>query len=315
MAAAEPLKKSIQQLLKKYVDQHTVMSQTKKQINALQSKNERLEAEMERLKAEKAKEEDMKESLEKLAKELKKKKDETFEEVRQREAAEAEARSQLTKKFQNTIADITSKMESDAEEQLAAVNENKRLRHRLAALGQQVDLRAQQFEQLIKTREVELKLSEAKTEHLREIAKGDRFRIELQEKQHEEEKKNEAELKQQLNTLTSKFDELQTTITKSNKLFKEYKGEMDKMTKKIRLLENEKSEIAKRYTTKKKPHDTVSDEVNAQIKKLDQLKKAHQAMTGVTEVLKKESADFERWAAACPEEYKRLSEEFAAAEK
>ena len=40
-------------------------------------------------------------------------------------------------------------------------------------------------------------------------------------------------------------------------MFKEYKSEMDKLTKKVKLLDNEKSEILKRYATKTRPHDTA----------------------------------------------------------
>ena len=158
----------------------------------------------------KKKEADMRDKLEKLAVGLKEEKDRTLAEVREKEKVEAEARQVLTQRFQGTIAEITTKMEADAEEQGSAVSENKRLRIRLSTLGQQVDLRAQQYEQLLKTRDVELRLTEAKAEHLRDITKGDRYRLEIQQKQLIEESAKEAELKEQLSAITSKFDDLQS---------------------------------------------------------------------------------------------------------
>eukprot|EP01063_Lacrimia_lanifica_P037392 TRINITY_DN7659_c0_g1_i3.p2 TRINITY_DN7659_c0_g1~~TRINITY_DN7659_c0_g1_i3.p2 ORF type:complete len:317 (+),score=150.93 TRINITY_DN7659_c0_g1_i3:45-995(+) len=299
----EKLSTKTRQTLKRFVDQETQSRALQGQLAMLQKRRDVLEAEKDMMLKERAKHAGMKESLSKLSVDLRKKKDETIVDIKQREQQEAEVRQALTQKFQNTITDITVRMETDADEQMQAVNENKRLRQRLQALGQQVDLKAQQYEQLLKTREFELRLSEAKSEHLKEMAKGDRLRTDLQQKQLEAERTREAVLKEQLSQLTTKFDELQVNLTKSNKLFKEYKAEMDKMTKRKKQLENEKAEILRKHTNKRRTFDPLSVDVAEQRKKLEQLQKTEKAMTGVAEIMKQEERDFEAWRAACPEAY------------
>ena len=248
---------------------------------------------------------EMKESFEKLARDLKKKKEEIFEEIRQKENEEAETRTALTQRFQDRISEITTTMEADAAEQTDAVNKNKQLRQKLAILGQHVNLRIQQYE----TREVELKLNDAKIEQLIEIIKGERAKSSIHDSQLTEERKTETVLKSQLNDLTSRFDVLQTTITKSNKIFREYKSEMDKLGKRTRNLESDKADIIKKYQVKKKNHDAVQLEVLDRLQKMEQLKKQHSSMAGLTDVLKQEAADFEEWKKACPEEFKKLEQE------
>jgi chromosome segregation ATPase len=49
----------------------------------------------------------------------------------------------------------------------------------------------------------------------------------------------EKQLKTQLSMYTEKYEEFQTTLKKSNQVFESFRSEMDKMTKKIKKLENE----------------------------------------------------------------------------
>lgn len=50
---------------------------------------------------------------------------------------------------------------------------------------------------------------------------------------------SEAQLKNQLNVYTEKYEEFQSTLNKSNEVFSSFRSEMDKMTKKIKKLEQE----------------------------------------------------------------------------
>jgi hypothetical protein len=49
----------------------------------------------------------------------------------------------------------------------------------------------------------------------------------------------EKQLKVQLGMYTEKYEEFQSTLKKSNQVFESFKTEMDKMTKKIKKLEQE----------------------------------------------------------------------------
>ncbi|KAJ9464124.1 hypothetical protein DIPPA_18957 [Diplonema papillatum] len=288
----DKVSKAAKQLLERFSSHLVVAGNVQKQVAQMQAKNAQLEKEKLTALQEKEKEKDLCDGLDKLARDLRKKKDDTLEDVKRREDVQNAARLALTQRFQDTISNITKQLEVDTEQQTAATNENRRLRERLSQLGREVELRAQQYEQLIKTRDVELRLSEAKAEHLKELAKGDRFKSDLQQKRLVEERKAELELKEQLTVITTKFDSLQDTIVKSNKLFKEYKSEMDKLTKRIRSMETEKAEALTKAAKKRPTVEKLAEEVHEQQKKLDSLKKAEQAVEYVMGVLKKVCALF-----------------------
>merc|ERR1719419_1235230 len=61
----------------------------------------------------------------------------------------------------------------------------------------------------------------------------------IYKKKCEELLRTEAELRAQLALYTEKFEEFQTTLTKSNEVFATFKKDMDTMTKTIRKLEKE----------------------------------------------------------------------------
>eukprot|EP01065_Artemidia_motanka_P020237 TRINITY_DN2423_c0_g2_i2.p1 TRINITY_DN2423_c0_g2~~TRINITY_DN2423_c0_g2_i2.p1 ORF type:complete len:374 (+),score=172.77 TRINITY_DN2423_c0_g2_i2:73-1194(+) len=255
--------------------------------------------------------------MESLAKELRRRKDEELDRLKKADLQEQEQRKALSERFQQTISDVTKRMDADAEEQVEVVARNKQLRSRLSVLGQQVELKTAQFEQLLKTKDMELRLAEARAAHMTEMASGERLKMEAQTKQLETESKDEVELTGQLRLLKEKFDGLQATIIKSNDVFRDYKAEMERMTKRIKHLESERGTVLKRYATKKRATEDMERELQAQEKKHEQLTRTGETMQGLIAVLRQEAEDFEAWKQACPEEYaailKELPEEAPAA--
>ncbi|RXM91082.1 Alpha-taxilin [Acipenser ruthenus] len=65
-------------------------------------------------------------------------------------------------------------------------------------------------------------------------------------------KQQEVHLKQQLSLYTEKFEEFQTTLSKSNEVFTTFKQEMEKMTKKIKKLEKETTMYRSRWESSNK---------------------------------------------------------------
>ena len=59
--------------------------------------------------------------------------------------------------------------------------------------------------------------------------------------------KAEDQLKGQLKVYTEKYEEFQNTLNKSNEVFSSFRTEMDKMTKKIKKLEQETNQWKTRY--------------------------------------------------------------------
>lgn len=62
----------------------------------------------------------------------------------------------------------------------------------------------------------------------------------------------EKQLKSQLSMYTEKYEEFQTTLKKSNQVFESFRTEMDKMTKKIKKLEQETTAWKGKYESSEK---------------------------------------------------------------
>eukprot|EP01062_Namystynia_karyoxenos_P024095 TRINITY_DN1935_c0_g3_i1.p1 TRINITY_DN1935_c0_g3~~TRINITY_DN1935_c0_g3_i1.p1 ORF type:complete len:347 (+),score=217.11 TRINITY_DN1935_c0_g3_i1:89-1129(+) len=310
-AAVDPRIASLP-IVKKYAAQLKEVERLQLELAHQQHRSEQLQTEQAEFREELRKEKERLSKLDSLSKELKRKRDETLDELRAMDKEEQSQRKALSEKFQQTIGEISTRMESDAEEQMAVVQRNRDLKSRLSVMGQQVEIKSGQYEQLLKTRDVELRLAEARAEHMHEMAKGDRLRAEAQNKQLAVEVVKEKELKSQLDELKARFDDLQSTIIKSNDVFRGYKAEMEKMTKRIKVLENDRGCVLKRYGTKKKAADDAEAELAAQQAKHDGLVKAGDTVQGLLARLRSEKQDYECWKAACPEEYKAALAELPA---
>jgi len=53
---------------------------------------------------------------------------------------------------------------------------------------------------------------------------------------------SETQLKSQVTLYTQKYEEFQSTLSKSNQVFESFRAEMDKLTKKIKKLEQENAQ-------------------------------------------------------------------------
>lgn len=95
--------------------------------------------------------------------------------------------------------------------------------------------------------------------HIKELTKKCEFHIET-----------EKQLKSQLGMYTEKYEEFQTTLKKSNSVFESFKAEMDKMTKKIKKLEQETASWKNKWESSEKALLNVikqKDELDEKIKK------------------------------------------------
>jgi predicted nucleic acid-binding Zn-ribbon protein len=71
----------------------------------------------------------------------------------------------------------------------------------------------------------------------------------------------EKQLKAQLSMYTEKYEEFQSTLKKSNQVFESFKTEMDKMTKKIKKLEQETNSWKVKWETSDKTLAAVIKQV------------------------------------------------------
>jgi chromosome segregation ATPase len=71
----------------------------------------------------------------------------------------------------------------------------------------------------------------------------------------------EKQLKAQLSVYTQKYEEFQSTLTKSNQVFESFRTEMDKMTKKMKRLDQETNAWKSKFESTNKKLTLINEQV------------------------------------------------------
>ncbi|XP_063715298.1 gamma-taxilin-like [Symsagittifera roscoffensis] len=191
-----------------------------------------------------------KERLENLCRELQKQNKIVKEESLKRSLEEQSKIREVSDRFQNTISEVQTSMSENCEKNDKLKEENEQLCVKIKSLIQQYEKREEYVEMLTKTKEMEKQLVEAKLKETTMIL--------AEEREHnliERQKllSDNVEMRQRCETLVAqleasktkdkmyadKFDEFETTLSKSNEMFTTFKSEMDKTSKRIKTLEKE----------------------------------------------------------------------------
>lgn len=246
----ESPEKKMDALARKYVQLAAEQKSTESKLEEIDNKHNKMKRERDHLQAEYNKLMIAKAKLESLCRELQKHNKQIKEETQRRAEEEDRKRKELSQKFQATISDITSQMADNHKRNQQLKQDNNDLAQKLKGLVEQYEVREQHIEKVLKTKQLELQLCEAKLQQQNIIAQEE-MENHLKEKHSvleesltykkkcEELLRTEAELRAQLALYTEKFEEFQTTLTKSNEVFATFKKDMDTMTKTIRKLEKE----------------------------------------------------------------------------
>jgi hypothetical protein len=192
----------------------------------------------------------VKNKLESLCRELQRQNKLVKEESIQRIEEEEKKRKEISNKFQGAIDEINQSVASNSEKNNTLIQENVQLTTKLKNLIDQYEVREQHIEKVLKHKDLEVQLANAKLQQselkiveLTERSKKektiyDSHILELTKK-CEFHQESESQLKSQVTLYTQKYEEFQATLSKSNEVFESFRSEMDKLTKKIKKLENE----------------------------------------------------------------------------
>uniref|UniRef100_A0ACB8FIE1 Uncharacterized protein n=1 Tax=Sphaerodactylus townsendi TaxID=933632 RepID=A0ACB8FIE1_9SAUR len=148
-----------------------------------------------------------------------------LEENMQQAREEEERRKEATAHFQITLNEIQAQLEQHGIHNAKLRQENIELGEKLKKLVEQYALREEHMDKVFKHKELQQQLVDAKLQQTTQLIK-------------EAEEKHQRE-REFLSLYMDKFEEFQTTMTKSNELFTTFRQEMEKMTKKIKKLEKE----------------------------------------------------------------------------
>ncbi|KAL0928959.1 hypothetical protein M5K25_000898 [Dendrobium thyrsiflorum] len=177
--------------------------------------------------------------LESLCRELQRQNKILMEEC-QRVSTEGEnMRLDLSKKFNDAIKDVNSKLEEQKHDCLSQLKENEMLRNKLVLIADQYSLSEQQFAQKLKQKTLELQLVDLKMQQQQERSAQEQSQMQSYVEQVTQLLETEKNLRLQLAADGEKFQQFQDALMKSNEVFETFKQEMEKMAKLIKELKKE----------------------------------------------------------------------------
>ncbi|CAG5883546.1 unnamed protein product [Menidia menidia] len=253
--------------------------------------------------------------LESLCRELQRHNRTLKEEGIQRTRLEEEKRKEVTSHFQVTLNDIQTQMEQHNERNASLRQENTELAEKLKKLYEQYKLREEHIDKVVKHKDLQQQLVDAKLQQAQELLRESEERHDREkdfllkeavesQRMCELMKQQEVHLKQQLlngfvldwllhgvlysvsqlSLYTEKFEEFQTTLSKSNEVFTTFKQEMEKMTKKIKKLEKETAMYRSRWESSNKAllemaeekavRDREFEALQGKVQRLEKLRRA-----------------------------------------
>lgn len=171
---------------------------------------------------------------------------------------EEEKRKETQAHFQKSINEIFATLGKNNDENLKIKEANAEMTKKFKYLAEQYELREKQLEKLNEQIKLETQLNEAKLAKVQMESTIEK-EILLKEKQAAledslatkkaimEMETRERLLKEQLSVYTDKYDQFQNSLQKSNDVFATYKVELEKMSKKTKLLEKEAFEWRSKY--------------------------------------------------------------------
>ncbi|KAL3684004.1 hypothetical protein R1sor_002026 [Riccia sorocarpa] len=236
----------LRQLNTKYVQQVAETRKLEKDFVMLNRKFKQATKEKETMYAELSKSTSLRQKLESLCRELQRQNKMLLDDNKRVASEEEQKRLELSGKFQNTVKDITARLEQQGDERLRQLEENEILREKLKHFTQQYEIREQHFAHQLRTKSLEYQLLEVKLKQQEDLYSQSETKSRMYSEQIAQLLKTEQELRAQLALYGDKFEQFQETLTKSNEVFATFKSEMEKMSKTVKKLEKENLSLKKK---------------------------------------------------------------------
>ncbi|CAB1440485.1 unnamed protein product [Pleuronectes platessa] len=203
------------------------------------------------------------------------------EETLQRCREDEEKRSEITGHFQKMLTEIQTQIEQHSSRNDKLCSENANLTDKLESLMNQCDRREESLEKIERHRDLQHKLTEAK------LQEANMLLTQAEEKHKREKeyllreaidktkkcfglKEQELAMKKKLTLYGEKFDEFQTTLSKSNEIYVRFKREMENMSEKMKTLEKESNVWKSRFENCNKALTDMMQERTDKAREYDQ---------------------------------------------
>nr|XP_046154373.1 beta-taxilin-like isoform X2 [Oncorhynchus gorbuscha] len=258
-------------LLKKYAELLEERRGEQKQLRFLQKKQGHVGKERDQLQYEHSRAILARSKLEGLCRELQRHNKTLKEETLARCREDEEKRREITTHFQSTLTDIQAQIEQHSNRNNKLCLENANLADKLKHIISQYEQREESLEKIFKHHDLQQKLSDTKLEQAH-------AQLQEADEKHKREKEyllvhaaewklqakllreQETVMQAQLVLYSQKFEEFQTTLSKSNDVYASFKNEMEKMTKKMKKLDKESTVWKTRFESTNKALSEMIEE-------------------------------------------------------
>uniref|UniRef100_A0A8C7N580 Taxilin beta n=1 Tax=Oncorhynchus kisutch TaxID=8019 RepID=A0A8C7N580_ONCKI len=258
-------------LLKKYAELLEERRGEQKQLRFMQKKQGHVGKERDQLQYEHSRAILARSKLEGLCRELQRHNKTLKEETLARCCEDEEKRREITTHFQSTLTDIQAQIEQHSNRNNKLCLENANLADKLKHIISQYEQREESLEKIFKHHDLQQKLSDAKLEQAH-------AQLQEADEKHKREKEyllvhaaewklqakllreQETVMQAQLVLYSQKFEEFQTTLSKSNDVYASFKNEMEKMTKKMKKLDKESTVWKTRFESTNKALSEMIEE-------------------------------------------------------
>ncbi|KAG0052587.1 hypothetical protein BGZ83_002412 [Gryganskiella cystojenkinii] len=208
--------------------------------------------------------------------------------------------------FEKAIVEFKDKVEAEIAEKQRRMDENDTLLHeKFQGFLEQYEVREKHFNSVVRSKDLELELAQAKWEQQRQVAQQEIAKSELLKSQLTAFSKTEAELRKQLNVYVDKFMQVEETLNKSNALFQTFRKEMEAMSKKGNSLEKVNLAIRAKCDTMNRNILEMAEERTNHQKALEEASKRRIKLENLCRTLHAERAslrkDLDRYEARYPD--------------
>ncbi|XP_077488401.1 alpha-taxilin-like [Amblyomma americanum] len=249
------------------------VQKAERQVRQLSREKEQLQSECNRALLAKSK-------LESLCRELQKQCRTVKDECLMRIRDEEEKRREVASKFQTTLLDITAVLEENQSRSLQLKEENTQLAQRLKALIDHYDVWEKNVDNVLQQKELQVQVTathlaraQAQLQQERQAFMAEKQMVLKQvsdsERKTAELVARESHLRQELSSHATKYEEFQGALTQSNQLFRNFKLDMEKMSKKIKKLEKETVQWKSRWEASNKALTEITAEKQSRDKELE----------------------------------------------
>jgi chromosome segregation ATPase len=156
---------------------------------------------------------------------------------------------QLAIKFKTTIDDIEFKLLESKESQRKQEEENNELRMKIDEFKSHSSVRSNHYATQLRAKSLELQLIEAKHEQQLKLTEQEKARNDAYKSHITQLHATKAELKAQLGLYSSKFEQFQDALTRSEEMFLQFQERMISMEDTISQLEKENSSLQEKCNT------------------------------------------------------------------